>query len=629
MKLLLRSLPAFLVLAVVGVGCPNSDRGEEPELTALLSADSTEVYVGVPIRFDAGSSTDSTGTDASFSDSLISGFDFDFGDGDELSTEVFYVDHAFAVAGEFTVSVTVSEGDNEDSDSVSVVVRFPPPTVLELDVSGDEQAVIGEWVTLVGRAFREANLPTVAFDGIVAPNVVYDSEFEILVQVPPKVDSGWSDVEVNFPDEDEGDGNFQVWVTRYGLATDAWRGVAYITEFGDGDQYWPRSQNLDLASAAVVRMSGDGSFALLGDARYQATLTPSVSVVDMTSDWQPAIVADLDGLGTGPLFDIAIARDIPRAVITDATGFVVLDLSDLGNAVQVGDRETFDFGDMAPTATALSPDGTRLAVLSTFNDRVRFYSITPSGPVYESWSVDVGAGTQDLAVFDEPELLAVLGGGGEGAIPPDFDLGNTSVTLVDMGTSIPENSHGDGTYLDLSGAAPVPIDLAAGESGTLYISSLDSNFGNVLNAFEDVVSNPLDISAWQDVIESLGGLGFGSVIPVDGVMDGSLVVDAGLFSAFGFQGGVDVRPDEHLYISTVIGLGWTLDILTGGDLLNLSLDIDYGVAVGNLLTGEVEVFPQYSQPVVSYVNFSLTYDIGPLVAMLLPPYAFGDVAIQP
>ena len=92
----------------------------------------------------------------------------------------------------------------------------------------------------------------------------------------------------------------------------------------------------------------------------------------------------------GALFDIALARNLPRAVLTDATGFVVLALGDPTNPVQVGDRQTFGFGDMAPTAVALSPDGSRLAVLSTFNDRVRFYAITDTGPVYESWSVNVG-----------------------------------------------------------------------------------------------------------------------------------------------------------------------------------------------------------------------------------------------
>ena len=90
-----------------------------------------------------------------------------------------------------------------------------------------------------------------------------------------------------------------------------------------------------------------------------------------------------------------------------------------------------------------------------------------------------------------------------------------------------------------------------------------------------------------------------------------------------------VRFDERLYISTVVGLGTTLEFFNGDDILNLSLDIDYGVAVGNLVTGNVQVYPLFNQPVVSYVDFVLNYDLGPLTGLVLPPWALGDVAIQP
>ncbi len=49
----------------------------------------------------------------------------------------------------------------------------------------------------------------------------------------------------------------------------------------------------------------------------------------------------------------------------------------------------------------------------------------------------------------------------------------------------------------------------------------------------------------------------------------------------------------------------------------------------DIARGTVDVYPQFSEPVVSYIDFQLNYDLGPLIALLLPPYAFGDVAIQP
>jgi len=619
---------ALFATALAACGDRGPGSGGDASFDAVLVAEPGSVTLGAVVRLDGGGSHDLAGVEARFSDSAFDEFRFEFGDGLSHSSDVHYVDHIYTAIGEYSVTLSVVSGDEEASATIVVTVRAPPPVIVAVDVSGDEVAVIGEWIALHGRGFREDNVPDVSFGGVLAANVTFASEYEILVQVPPTTVSGWNDLDVDFPQDDEGDDVFAVWVARFALATDAWRGAVYVVEFGQGDQYWPRSQSLEVDNAAVVRISADGAFALVGDARYQATLSPSVTVVDLTADWQPVVVAELSALGVGPLFDIAIAAELGRAVVSDATGFVVLDLSDPTAPVPLGDREVYAFADMAPTALALSPDGSRLAVLSTFAQRVRFYSVTPTGPIYETWSVEVGPGTQDLAVANDGTLV-VLGGGGEGAIPPDFSLDNTSLTLVDMAATPPVNVHGDGVFLSMGSAAPIPIDLAVGSSGRAYVSTLDSNIADILAAFGGIAASPGTVSAWWDLVESLSGQGFGSVVPVDGMYEGQLQVGDGLFSAFGFQAGLAVRPDEQLYVSTVIGLGWTLEVLTGDNLAYLSLDLDYGVGVGNLATGEVEIFPMYSEPLVSYIDFQLNYDLGPLTALLLPPYAFGDVAIQP
>ena len=624
------SLLLLCLFAAPGCRDTGANVNEVPgdELSAALTADATSVMVGTPIRFDAGDSTDDLGVAGRFSDSGIDVFRFDFGDGTVVDNDLFYVDHVYAEPGTYTATVTVEDAGDSASATLEVEVRFPPPTLLGVDVSTDEKAVIGEWIVLEGRGFREANLPDVMFDLVEAPNVAFISEFEIEVQVPPRVASGFVDMTVDFPYEDDADDVLEVWVARYGLATDAWRGRVYLVEFGAGTTAEPRTQSMELDEAAVVAMSGDGSFALIGDARYTATLAPTVVVADMTSDFQPVVTAELPDVGDGPLHGIAIAADAPVAVITDLSGFTVLDVSDVANPVQVGDREVFGFSDMAPTAIALSPDGTRLAVLSTFNDRVRFYDITPQGPVYSNDWVSVGEGTQDMVVHPDTGYLYVLGGGGEGAIPPDLNLGNTTLTVIDFEGFTPENVHGPGVFMDAN-AAPLPLDMAVGPSGTAYVTSFDQNTGNIIGAFEDIGSNPTDLGAWVDLIDAITSLSVGSMVPFEGPLDGTLVAQDAIFAPFGFQTGLDVRYDERVYVSVVIGLGTTLEFFNGNDILNLSLDIDYGVAIGNLDTGEVTVYDMFTEPVVSYVDFVLNYDLQPITDLLLPPWALGDVALQP
>lgn len=631
-----RILLALLSLLLLAPGCRDdptrvnpADDDDGAELLAALTADAELVQLGTSIRFDAGDSTDTSAVAARFSDTAIDGFVWDFGDGSApVETTLFYVDHIYTTTGEFTARVTVTEGDLTASAELAVAVRHPPPSLIGPDLGADDVAVIGEWVGLDGRGFREDNLPDVTFEGVDAPNVAFIDEFRIEVQVPPTTRSGLADLVVDFPYEDDADGVFQVWVTRYGLATDAWRGRVPIIEFGQGDEAWPLTQSIELDEAAVVAMSGDGSFALVGDARFTATVEPHVVVVDMTADYQPVVVAELSGIGIGPLHGIAIAKDAPIAVVTDLGGFTVLDLTDPANPVQVGDRTVFQFSDLAPTAVVLNDDATKLALLSTFNDRVRFYELTVNGPVYSQDWVSTPEGAQDMVRDPVTGYLVVLGGGGEGAIPPDFDLGNTALAVYDWEGFEPENVHGPGTYMGTA-AAPIPIDMAVGASGTAYVTTFDSNTGQVVNAFNAIGSNPGDLSAWVDLIDGITSLSVGAVQPLSGTMGGTLTEEEPLFAPFGFQGGVDVRFDERLVVTTVVGLGTTLEVFNGEDILYLSLDIDYGIAIGNLVTGNVTVYPLYSEPVVEYDDFVLNYDLAPVTDLLLPPWALGDVAIQP
>jgi len=629
-------MPVRRLLPLLGLAplfaCQDTTSGldvlDDAPLTAALTADALVVTLGSAVRFDAGDSTDTAGVAARFSDTAVDGFLFDFGDAETSEQPLFYAEHLYLDAGLYTAAVTVGEGEETASASLQVEVRYPAPSLLDPDLGADDKAVIGEWITLAGRGFRQGNLPDVSFEGVDAPNVEFLSEYEIAVQVPPTTPSGNADLVVDFPYEDDADAVFLIWVARYGLATDAWRGRVSIVEFGQGDQAEPLSQSLELDEASAVAISGDGSFALIGDARYAANLAPRVVVADLTADYQPVVVAELDGIGVGPLHAIAIAADVPLAVVTDLGGFTLVDLSDPSAPVVLGDREVFSFGDLAPTAVALNADGTKLALLSTFNDRVRFYELTPTGPVYSQDWVAVGEGAQDMVQHNETGYLYVLGGGGEGALPPDFDLGNTTLAVLDWEGFEPDNVHGPGALMGTS-AAPIPIDLAVGTSGTAYVTTFDQNTGDIIGALGGIGNNPGNLSAWVDLIDGITNLSVGAVQPLAGPLSGTLTDGAPLFAPFGFQGGLGVRYDERVYVSTVVGLGTTLEFFNGQDILNLSLDIDYGVAVGNLVTGNVQVYPLFSQSVVSYVDFVLSYDLAPVTGLLLPPWALGDVAIQP
>ena len=135
LPVLLLSLPGCRDTGANGVR-PAADA----ELPAALTADAVVVTLGTSIRFDAGDSTDAAGIAARFSDTTLDEFSWDFGDGDAVTTDFFYVDHIYEDAGTFTATVTVNQGDATDSATLDVEVRFPPPTLLGPDAGADAAA---------------------------------------------------------------------------------------------------------------------------------------------------------------------------------------------------------------------------------------------------------------------------------------------------------------------------------------------------------------------------------------------------------------------------------------------------------------------------------------------------------
>lgn len=617
------------------VGCPDeNDDDSDPgygegdgELHAAFEASPPQVYVAETIHFDAGTSVDAYGIESYYSDCEIVEFRWDFGDGDVQTTDLYFVDHPYDTVGTFTVSLTtVTEAGGQDSVSGEVSVLHPLPVVHEVDVSVDGAAIIGEWIRVIGENFRVENTPSFVFGGgPAAIQTQFVDDTEIQVRVPPKSPSGTQGLDIDFPEDDGGDTTELIWIKRYAVATDAFHDWVSFLSFGDGTEYLLENQGLNVEDATLVKITGDGATAIIGDGRWDINLTPTLVFVDLTSDFFPVITNITTDIGVGPLFDIATAIDI--AVVADAIGLNVIDLTDPYDPLDLG-REDYPFEDMAATDVELTPDGELAVVLGTFDDSVRFYEVGFSGATLLPYELPAGAGIQDLQITEDGQFAYILSGGGEGAIPPDLDLGNTCVTIIDLAVQPPLNFLGDDQCVAITEHAPIPFDLTIARDGTTYISSFDQNFAIVSQAFGDIIGDPLDINAWIDLIDALGGLSFGGVVAVDNLFAGNPLVGDSWFLPYGFQTGLQVRFDEQLYVSTGIYLDFVASTENPLDIF-AAITMTNGMVVANLINGQVDDVITGMDPLLYYENLQLDYDYQPLLNLVLPPYSFGDVAIQP
>ncbi len=631
LAILLGALPLACTDTGVG-GDDDSAPGEGDDdassgsLTATFYASPWQAQLGQTTEFHADESTDSKGTLSVYSDCEIAWYHWDFGDGQLADEELFSTEHTYSATGLFPVTLTVEDGQGQTATfTAQVEVVHPAALVTELDVSADAVAVVGEWVSLRGHYFRTDNLPAVSFGGSVAHQLFFVSAEEIAVQVPPQSPSGEVEVGVEFPDG-VGDALLATWVKRFVLMTDAFHDTVHILSFGEGITPEVASQSLTVESATVVKISGDGATALVGDGRYELNLTPTLTFLDLTADFQPVVTRTSTSWGLGPLFDIAVARDAPRALIADVSGLTVLDIADPYNPISLG-RTAWSISDLAATDVELTPDGSLGLVLGTFDDRVRLYSVSEEGAVELPETLSAGEGVQDLQLSPDGQTAYVLGGGGEGAIPPDLSFDNATLTLYDLGSWPPVNVWGEGTSVPVEDHAPIPFDLAVGASGQVYISSFDQNFSIIGDAFGDLFDDFLDIGAWEDLINAFTEISFGGVTAFTDPATAATEVAQTLWVPYGFQTGLAIRYDEQAYVSAAIFLDFIWDV---GDLdIHAELNMSVGVVVGDLTTGETMEIPLAHDALLYYEGFTFDYDYAPLVSLLLPPYSFGDIAVQP
>ncbi len=629
------ALPWGLLAALaLCLGCPDEQdddddtygEGGDGELHAAFEANPDSIHVTESIHFDAGGSVDGAGIEAYYSDCAITEFQWDFGDGHIATTELYFVDHTYDAVGDYTVSLTVlTEAGDQDSIDHPVTVLHPLPIVTDVDVSVDGAAVIGEWIRILGENFRAENVPTVIFGGgPEALQIQFVDDTEIRVRVPPRAPSGTQGIDIDFPEDDGGDTSEIIWIKRYAIATDAFHDEVRLLSFGDGTEYQLEPQSLAVEDATLVKVTGDGATAIIGDGRWDINLSPTLVFVDLTADFFPAVTNVTTGIGVGPLFDIATAIDI--AVVADAVGLNVIDLTDPYNPIDLG-RENYPFEDLAATDVELTPDGELAVVLGTFDDSVRFYEVGFSGATLLPHELTAGGGIQDVQISDDGQFAYVLSGGGEGAIPPDLDLGNTCVTIVDLAMTPPE-VFGDQDCVEITEHAPIPFDLTIARDGTTYLSSFDQNFAIVSTAFGDILDDPLDINAWIDLIEAFGDLSFGGVVQIDNLFAGQPVIGDSWYLPYGFQTGLEVRFDEQVYIASGIYLDFVADTENPLDIF-AAITMTNGIVVSNLVNGQVDDVITAMDPLLYYEDLQIDYDYQPLLNLVLPPYSFGDVAIQP
>ena len=128
--------------------------GGPPEPNARIEGDRSSINAGESVNFDARESTTPEST-------IITGYEWDFGDGTKTETIQGYTSHTFATAGLFEIRVTViNDLDGDDSATTQLVVNgFPKVSlsmpiairtgdVVTLDASGSSDPENGELTTV-------------------------------------------------------------------------------------------------------------------------------------------------------------------------------------------------------------------------------------------------------------------------------------------------------------------------------------------------------------------------------------------------------------------------------------------------------------------------------------------------
>ncbi len=462
----------------VTVTAQDGDSAEAEVQVTVTNAAPTVSLAGTAGAEGSSTTLVATASDPGTLDALT--YTWNFGDGQEATTNVPTVSHVWATDGAFTASVTVSDGELSAQSTATATIANVAPT-LSLP-----QAV----VTLEG---LETRIAGVAFDP-GADDLVWTWDFAD--ELPTLGGTGLSLIRQEFPD----DGVYRVTViVSDGQATATGEVVIEVRNVPpvlDGPQNVSGNEGQGIAfSAAATDVEADPLTYTwdFGDGQQATGATVEHTYADNGTYSVSVTVDDGDGGVAQNRRTATIANLAPT--LANALEAVTADEGQLLNlAITVFEQSNdtvevcWNFGDGNPAecgtgleevAHTWADDGTyTLQVTLTDDDgdsssheaSVTVANLDPTGTLTVPLALAEGAPASFLATYQDPGVLDVI------VVSWDFEPGGDDDRSADGLTEISHTYSADGTYT-------VRLTLNDGDGGS-FTTSQEVTVVNVAPAFQ-------------------------------------------------------------------------------------------------------------------------------------------------
>ena len=612
---------AVLLLSLLSFGCGRKDNGAGDGFGPAGPVNPDLFSVVLLVSPNPAVKGETVTLDASNSHGGLVNFEFDLGDGSPVVSQAAPVTtHVYDVVNyqdtTYQVKVTACDAENRcETAGATLVVEDLPPSIAAVDTGADKRGVIGEWINLAGKNL--VTVPEITVAGVPATHIELIDESNMRFRVPVAIAAGLQPLQVTF--EGYPTFNAEIDVRRFALVTSARFDKAYVFDVTNTESFVDTGIRVDMTDASTIKISPEGSTAYVSNGRFNFLSTGTVQVVDLTADGGPQVIDTFD-VGAGPLYDIEVSPGRELFVAGDALGIHLFDTKDplapanfnYTSALFNGDP----LNDVAAVDIAINRAGDRVAVLNAWNAEARIFHL--AGDVVTNAlnpvRVDVGPATQDAAMSDDGSILYVLGGGGEGAVPPVLDNPTLSTLTAIDGTTGAVLA-GPYQLSSLNGGQPVtpiPFDLAVSRSNPnkVYVTTLDEGFSELFDLLEQIFNG--DLSAILDLIVFLGtdGLSFGGTWPINNAST-SPSLAAPFQETFTAPTAAELLYNDKKMLQSSFRVWWDDDEGT--------LIFQTGATIITTATGASTFVPLETE--------EIGFDA--LFGLFQPPFSFGDVSIQP